>query len=100
MVVPGTRAWSDAEIQYQARNVAGYVYAMLRTSVHSKPTCFSYSHRMVTHNVSFNCIAGKVLVLDKDWPQREAFTTAVKDVLSKTKLRKALRRLRLLLLDF
>ena len=40
LVVPG--AWTDRELEYQADNVAG----------------------MVTHNASFNCIAGKMLVLN------------------------------------
>ena len=49
MVVPGR--YSDSELAYQARNVAG----------------------MATHNASFDCTSAKLLLLSRDWPQREAF---------------------------
>lgn len=53
LLVPG--AWTDRELEYQADNVAG----------------------MVTHNASFNCIAGKMLVLPRGWRQRERFLELV-----------------------
>jgi Aldehyde dehydrogenase family len=49
LVVPGQ--WSDQEIDFQSRHVAS----------------------MVTHNASFNCVAGQVLILSKEWPQRSQF---------------------------
>ena len=49
LVVPGP--WSDADIDFQARQVAG----------------------MVAHNASFNCNACKVLLLPAGWDQRDAF---------------------------
>ena len=49
MVVPGQ--WRKWDLEFQARHVAS----------------------MVSHNASFNCTAGKVLVLARGWPQREAF---------------------------
>ena len=57
LVVPGD--WSEADLDYQAENV-----------VTSK-----------MHNGGFNCIASQVLVLPEDWPQREAFTHAVRRTL-------------------
>lgn len=65
LVVPGR--WSAADLQYQAQHVAS----------------------MVAHNASFNCVAGKVLVLSKHWPQRDDFLTALKAALAATPARKA-----------
>jgi len=65
LVVPGR--WSAAELRYQAQHVAS----------------------MVAHNASFNCVAGKVLVLDKHWPQRGEFLSAIKSALAATPARKA-----------
>jgi acyl-CoA reductase-like NAD-dependent aldehyde dehydrogenase len=65
MVVPG--AWSESELDYQARHVAG----------------------MVAQNASFNCNAAKVLVTAKGWPQREAFLRKVEAALAATPARKA-----------
>ena len=65
VVVPGR--WSGAELRFQARHVAS----------------------MVAHNASFNCVAGKVLVLAKDWPQREAFLALVQETLAQTPPRTA-----------
>jgi Aldehyde dehydrogenase family len=59
IVVPGQ--WSDREITFQARHVAS----------------------MVAHNASFNCVAGKVLVLAKHWPQRSQFLDRVRQQLRK-----------------
>ncbi len=49
LVVPGP--WSDGDLDFQARNVAS----------------------MVTHNVSFNCTAAKVLVTAGGWNRHGAF---------------------------
>lgn len=49
LVVPGP--WSQADIAFQARHIAG----------------------MVAHNASFNCTAAKVIVTAKGWKQRDAF---------------------------
>lgn len=57
-VVPGP--WSDADLAYHARHVAG----------------------MVVHNASFNCNAAKVLVTADSWPQRTLFLEHVERVLS------------------
>lgn len=65
LVVPGP--WSDAELDYQARHVAG----------------------MVAQNASFNCNAAKALVTARGWPLREAFLRKVDEHLAKTPARKA-----------
>ncbi len=49
IVVPGE--WSKADLRFQAEHVA--------------------TQRL--HNGGYNCIAGQVVVLSSDWPQREAF---------------------------
>jgi Aldehyde dehydrogenase family len=59
IVVPGQ--WSEREIAFQARHVAS----------------------MVAHNASFNCVAGKVLVLSKGWAQRSQFLDQVRQQLRK-----------------
>lgn len=59
LVVPGP--WRDWDIEFQARHVAS----------------------MVSHNASFNCTAGKVLVLARGWPQREAFLQQVAAAMAK-----------------
>lgn len=65
LVVPGN--WSDADLKFQARHVAG----------------------MVANNASFNCNACKVLVTAKGWPQREKFLELVHEQLAATPPRKA-----------
>ena len=65
IVVPGP--WSHADIRYQARHVAA----------------------MVTQNASFNCNAGKVVVVAKQWLQKDAFLEALHEELAKTPPRKA-----------
>jgi hypothetical protein len=65
IVVPG--AWTSADIQFQAENVA----------------------TMVANNGSFNCNAGKLLVTARDWEHRDAFLTAVRRVLATLPNRKA-----------
>jgi acyl-CoA reductase-like NAD-dependent aldehyde dehydrogenase len=65
LVVPGP--WSAADLDFQARQVAG----------------------MVAHNASFNCTAAKVLVVAKGWLQREAFLRKVEAALAAIPPRKA-----------
>ncbi len=60
LAVPGP--WSEADLEFQARQVAA----------------------TVTHNASFNCVAGKVLVLARGWPQREAFLARVEAALARS----------------
>jgi acyl-CoA reductase-like NAD-dependent aldehyde dehydrogenase len=65
VIVPGK--WSAADLEFQAQHVAS----------------------MVAHNASFNCVAGKVLVLARGWPQRTEFLRHVRQALANTPLRKA-----------
>ena len=65
LVVPGR--WSAGDLWFQARQVAA----------------------SVVHNASFNCNAGKVLVLARDWPQRDAFLEAVARALAAAPPRRA-----------
>ncbi len=65
LVVPGR--WTQADLAFQARHVAS----------------------MVSHNASFNCTAGKVLVLANGWPQREAFLDLVARAMAEMPTRKA-----------
>jgi acyl-CoA reductase-like NAD-dependent aldehyde dehydrogenase len=65
LVVPGD--WSAADLHFQARQVAS----------------------MVAHNASFNCVAAKVLVTAKGWPQRQAFLDQVHQALARTPRRQA-----------
>ena len=64
-VVPGP--WSDADLRYQARQIAG----------------------MVTNNASFNCNAAKVLVTADGWPQRALLLEHLERVLEATPPRMA-----------
>ncbi|WP_417564214.1 aldehyde dehydrogenase family protein [Microbacterium sp.] len=54
IVVPG--AWTDADLAYQASHIA----------------------TMRLHNSGHNCIAGQVVIISRDWPQREAFLQALR----------------------
>lgn len=54
IVVPGE--WSRADLEFQAKHVA----------------------TMRLHNSGCNCIAGQVLVLSADWPQKETFLDLVR----------------------
>jgi acyl-CoA reductase-like NAD-dependent aldehyde dehydrogenase len=54
IVVPGE--WTDADLTYQAEHVV----------------------TMRMHNCGHNCIAGQVVILSGDWPQRDAFLTALR----------------------
>jgi len=65
LVVPGP--WDDRRLAFQAENVAG----------------------MVTHNASFNCIAGKLLVTPRGWPLRERFLEATMAAMARAPARKA-----------
>ncbi len=65
IIVPGP--WSDADIRFQARHVAA----------------------MITHNASFNCNAGKVVVVAREWLQKDAFLDALHEELRNTPPRKA-----------
>jgi acyl-CoA reductase-like NAD-dependent aldehyde dehydrogenase len=65
LIVPAT--WSDAELRYQAENVAS----------------------MLTNNAGFNCNAARVLITASWWPQREAFLDAVEHYLSLGRPRQA-----------
>jgi len=56
IVVPGR--WSKADIRFQAEQVA--------------------TQRL--HNSGHNCIAGQLLILSSDWPQREEFLAAIREV--------------------
>ena len=48
--------WSQADLNYHAGTVVAGM----------------------THNAGHNCLKAEVLLLDKDWPQREAFLTALR----------------------
>lgn len=65
IVVPGP--WSASDIEFQARHVAS----------------------MVTQNASFNCNAAKVIVVAREWLQKDAFLGEVRRTLSQTPPRKA-----------
>ena len=54
IVCPGQ--WSQSDLEYHASTVAAGV----------------------THNAGHNCLKAEVLVLDRDWPQREAFLAALR----------------------
>jgi len=54
IVVPGE--WSAADLKFQAQHVA--------------------TQRL--HNGGYNCIAGQVVVLSEEWPQREAFVAELR----------------------
>lgn len=57
IIVPGE--WSDADLAYQAEHVA----------------------TMRLYNSGHNCIAGQVVLLSADWPQREDFLSALRTAL-------------------
>ncbi|MCH6230728.1 aldehyde dehydrogenase family protein [Microbacterium sp. CFH 31415] len=54
IIVPGE--WSDADLRFQAEHVA----------------------TMRLYNSGHNCIAGQLVLLSSDWPQREAFLDALR----------------------
>ena len=65
VVVPGH--WSADDVAYQAENIA----------------------TTLTNNASFNCNATRILVLHREWPQREALLAALRTVLLRTPPRRA-----------
>ena len=65
IVVPGD--WSAADLAFQAEHVA--------------------TQRL--HNGGYNCIAGQVVVLSSDWPQREAFVEQLRVAMAKAPGREA-----------
>lgn len=65
LVVPGP--WSDSDLDFQARHVAG----------------------MVAQNGSFNCNAAKIVITAKGWELRERFSTKLEAALAKAPPRKA-----------
>jgi len=60
IVLPG--AWSKADLKYQAEHVV--------------------TQRL--HNGGYNCIAGQIVVLSSQWPQREAFLAELRSALART----------------
>ncbi len=58
MIVPGR--YTDSQLRFQAENIAA----------------------SITNNASFNCIATKMLVTSRDWPDRERFLDLLQQVLS------------------
>lgn len=58
VVLPGN--WSKADLKFQAEHVA--------------------TQRL--HNGGYNCIAGQVVVLSENWPQKEAFLTELRTALT------------------
>ena len=58
IIIPGK--WSKADLRFQAEHVA--------------------TQRL--HNGGYNCIAGQVVILSSDWPQREAFLTELRSAMS------------------
>lgn len=65
IVVPGK--WSKADLRFQAEHVA--------------------TQRL--HNGGYNCIAGQVVLLSSDWPQREAFLTELRAAMRRAPARSA-----------
>lgn len=65
IVVPAE--YSDKELRFQAENLAS----------------------SVTNNASFNCIATKVVVTSRHWPQRDKFLNYVQGMLDQVKPRQA-----------
>ncbi len=55
IVVPGR--WTTADLEYQASHIA----------------------TMRLHNSGHNCIAGQVVIISRDWPQRGAFLAALRE---------------------
>ena len=54
IVVPGT--WTDADLRYQAEHIV----------------------TMRLYNSGHNCMAGQVVLVSSDWPQRDAFLAALR----------------------
>jgi acyl-CoA reductase-like NAD-dependent aldehyde dehydrogenase len=65
IIVPGD--YSAGQLKFQAENVAS----------------------SITNNASFNCVATKVIITHKAWPQRKQFLDLLEDVLRKVPQRRA-----------
>ena len=65
IIVPGE--YSEGQLRFQAESVAA----------------------SIANNASFNCVATKMIVTWKDWPQRQRFLDLVEEVLAKVPKRKA-----------
>ncbi len=65
IVVPGP--YSERELDFQAENVAA----------------------MIANNASFNCIATKMIVTSRQWPQRQQFLDKIEAVLARVPRRTA-----------
>ena len=65
IVVPGP--YSERELDFQAENVAA----------------------MITNNASFNCIATKMIVTSRAWPDRQRFLDKIEAVLARVPRRRA-----------
>lgn len=63
IVVPGR--WSDQDLKYQAEHIA----------------------TMRLHNGGYNCIAGQLVVLSRDWDQKEAFLSELRAALTRAPAR-------------
>ncbi|KAB1656034.1 aldehyde dehydrogenase [Pseudoclavibacter chungangensis] len=63
IVVPGR--WSHADLRFQAEHIA----------------------TMRLHNAGHNCIAGQVVVVSADWPQREAFLRELRTAIDRAPAR-------------
>ncbi|GAA1338773.1 aldehyde dehydrogenase family protein [Arthrobacter roseus] len=65
IVVPGE--WTDADLRYQAEHVV--------------------TQRL--HNGGYNCIAGQTVLVSSEWPQKDKFLDAIRDVLNEVPTRDA-----------
>jgi len=65
IIVPGP--WTDAQLEYHVQQIAG----------------------AVVQNVSFNCNAAKLLVMQKGWDKRDKLLNRIREVLSKVPRRYA-----------
>lgn len=65
IIVPGN--YSEKQLRFQAENVAA----------------------SIVNNASFNCVATKMIVTHKRWPQRQRFLDLIDEVLAKVPARKA-----------
>jgi acyl-CoA reductase-like NAD-dependent aldehyde dehydrogenase len=65
VIVPGK--WTSRELRYQAKHVA----------------------TMFVNNAGFNCLTPRVLVMHRQWPQRQAFLQALEEVLATLPTRRA-----------
>ncbi len=65
IILPST--WTKRDLRYQAEHVA----------------------TMRLHNGGYNCIAGQIVVLSADWPQKSEFLAELRSALERTPTRKA-----------